>query len=129
MHTGVDKILLDGRSRSSLTDANDAPSQCAVIGCGFCSQMEPQENNNNGHNDGSPLGQDIKQEEAANAEDSQENQNPPGVSVIRSRQVITTAGIIVEEPKIEVGSEEIVKSSASIHGSPGKSDKISSFFF
>ncbi|KAK9685735.1 GATA zinc finger [Popillia japonica] len=84
-------------------------------------KMEPQENNNNGHNDGSPLGQDIKQEEAANAEDSQENQNPPGVSVIRSRQVITTAGIIVEEPKIEVGSEEIVKSSASIHGSPENS--------
>ncbi|GJQ67318.1 GATAe [Trypoxylus dichotomus] len=78
------------------------------------SQMEQKEN-------GSPLEHtEVKQEETALVDNSPENQNP-GVSVIRSRQVITTAGIIVEEPKIEVTSEEVVKSTTPLNGSPENS--------
>lgn len=80
--------------------------------------MEQKDNN------GSPLEQEIKQEDTNIVENSQENQNP-GVSVIRSRQVITTAGIIVDEPKIEVVSEEVVKSSTPVDGSPGKFNILS----
>lgn len=89
-----------------------------LIQFALCLQMEQKDNN------GSPVQEEIKQEDTGAVENSQENQNP-GVSVIRPRQVITTAGIIVSEgQKIEVVSEEIVKSSSPVNGSPGEFDCI-----